>query len=563
MATLSRSERLAAAVDKAAMLIEAIEQTGTGRRREPSLEVEPEDAQLGYSRRLTGVALGRDLQRNVAPFVGLMRQFETAAVGAAGPVLQPSPPQGNAMAADWCSAAAEWFSRWCDWCDGQDDTPFAELVSQAMTAGFREGDLLWVFDDFDRDDGSLRIYEADQLVSVDAKDWEAQYRKSPAEFPWREPDISPTRQPSDPRTLPMIQKDGVIRDRRGRVHGYIVCADHGRGVVKWEYATAVGAWSDRRNPRGSAKLYKHQWRRSYRGSPAATVFAPLQHDVYEMVSHALQSAKRAHQMAGWTETDVAANTDPVEQALLRAGIDPDKVMALAEQNATEGSTIEVDNLNSLLLNRNYENMEKLTGGYWEYPNPGEKIHLEASDQPGPNMEPFADWCQSQSGYSLGLGRSRSLGHAAQAYTAFRGEELMSWAAFAYEQSRIERRLLGFAVAKAIGWAIRKGELTQPPAGRWQDWWRWQWPSMPEVDQLKSATALRMQMKLGSLSFADLIGPNWETYLRDFGRQLEVAREADLPVSMLETVAGAMAVTPADTSEADAGSNQQPDSGSNQ
>jgi hypothetical protein len=219
--------------------------------------------------------------------------------------------------------------------------------------------------------------------------------------------------------------------------------------------------------------------------------------------------------------------------------------ALAEAKAADGSTVEIDSLSSLLLNRNYENMEKLTGGYWEYPNAGERLHLEASDQPGPNLEPFADWLQAASGYSLGLGRSRALGHAATAYTAFRGEELMSWATFAYEQSRAERRLLQFAVAKAIGWAIRRGEVPAAPARDWLRWWQWQWPTMPEVDQLKSANALRIQQKTGCLDFAGLIGPHWRQYLTNFGEQLQVARDANLPVSMLETVAGAMATQPQD------------------
>lgn len=533
----SRRERLAAAVGKVSMLIEAIDQHGTGRRRAPDIDYDGEDAQLRDRRRLVGTALGRDLQRNVATFAGLMQQFVTSVVGATGPRLEPAPADEGGEA--WTAEAAQWFRGWAKWCDGSDDTPFAELVSQALTAGKREGDILWVFDDFDRDDGTIRVYESDQMPTIAAKDWDAAGRADRRVFPWKEPNPDYVRGRSVPQYLPLVQKNGVVRDRSGRVHYYVCHPEHGRDSVKLSECSIVAAWNQRRNPKGSAKLYKQQWRKSYRGSPTATTFSTFQHDVYELVSHALQSAKRAHTLAGWTETDVASVTDPVEQALIRAGIDPEKVLELAERASSEGTTVEVESLSSLLLNRNYESMEKLTGGYWEYPNAGDKLHLEGSDQPGPNVEPFGNWLQAASGYALGLGRSRALGFAATAYTAFRGEELMSWATFTCDQKALERRLLDFAYQKAIDWAIRNGEISPPPAPTWQTWFRWSWPTMPEVDQLKAASARRIQLKNGEMSFSDLNGPDWRKVFEALAAQLELARRLDLPLSILETVSGSV------------------------
>lgn len=545
----ARRQLWADALPRVASLIEAIEQHDTGRRRSPPVERYDEDHQLRDRRRLVGTALGRDLQRNVAMFRGMMGQFETCVVGSPGPRLQPASPQASddvseADAKAWAAWAREgvsWFRDWQKWCDGLDDTPFTELVAQALTAGKREGDILWAFDDFDRDDGTLRVYESDQMPSIDATDWTKAARQDRRLFPWKEENPDYARGGGQPMYLAMLQGNGVVRDRRGRVHGYVVSSEHGTGVAKWADVSVLGAWNLGRNPSGSAKLYKNQWRKSYRGSAEATVFSSFQHDIYEMVSHALQSAKRAHTMAGWTETDLASGIDPVEQALLRAGIDPEKVLELAKAQSTEGSTVEVDSLDSLLLSRNYERFEKLTGGYWEYPNAGEKLHLEASDQPGPNIEPFSDWLQGASGFSLGLGRSRALGHASQAYTAFRGEELMSWARFAWDQKALERRLLDFAVCKAIGWAARTKAIGPAPVPmrQWLGWFRWDWPKMPEVDALKHASAQRILQKIGALNFADLLGPDWESKLRAFAQQVQLARDLELPLAVLETVSGSV------------------------
>jgi len=545
----SRRQEWADALPKVAALIEAIEQHGTGKRRSPPVERYAEDDQLRDRRRLVGAALGRDLQRNVAMFRGLMGQFETCAVGSPGPRLQPASPAASDDVSEadasawgrWAREGAAWFRDWQKSCDGSDDTPFAELVSQALTAGKREGDILWAFDDFDRDDGTIRVYEADQLPTIDANDWTKAARNDRRAFPWKEENPEYARGAGVPMYIPMVQANGVVRDRRGRVQGYVVGSEHGAAIAKMADVSILSAWNLRRNPAGSAKLYKSQWRKSYRGSPEATVFASFQHDIYEMVSHALQSAKRAHQLAGWSETDLDAGMDPVEQALLRCGLDPAKVLELAKAQTTEGTTVETDDLTALLLNRNYANFEKLCGGYWEYPQPGEKLHLEGSDQPSGSIEPFSDWLQGASGYSLGLGRSRALGHASTAYTAFRGEELMSWARFAWDQKALERRLLDFCVCKAIGWAVRKGEIPPAPVPvrQWLAWYRWDWPRMPEVDVQRHAQAQRVLQKIGAQSFADILGPDWEQKLRLLARQVQLVRDLELPLAILETVSGSV------------------------
>jgi len=538
--TTPRQKRLEKGVDRILAKIDAIRQHANGLRRSPSVELDDEDSQRQGRKRLVGDAIGRDLMRNVAMFRGMMRRFEVDCIGAAGPELQHSAPDDHR---DWAGEAVTWWQDWCTWCDGVDDTPFSELVSQALTASKREGDILWVFDDFDRDDGTLRIYESDQLVQVSPTEWQTRAAKAIAkggtdeEFPWIEDNPAASRRNGEPKKVPMTQQNGVVRDRRGRVVAYVVHAKHGRASAPLAEVTIIPAWHPRTPTVGSAKLFKRQWRKSYRGSADATAISNMQQDVYEMISHELQSAKRAGQQAGWTQVDKDADTGGIERALLRAGIDPEKVLALAEADTDDGDDITIDNLSDLLASRNYDRLEALTGGYWEYADPGEQLHLFDNNRPSPNLEPFGDWLQGFSGYALGLGRSRALGKASTAYTAFRGEELMSWATFRWDQMSLQRRLLMFAMRKAIGWAASRGYIDPAPDRAWHRWFYWRWPEMPEVDQVKVATAQKIQQKLGKLDYRALLGPQWQEFLERFAEQVELLRALNLPLAILETSSG--------------------------
>lgn len=535
----TRRTKLLTGIDRVLAKIDAINQHGGGLRRSPSVEIDDEDSQRQGRKRLVGDAIGRDLQRNVAMFRGMMRRFEVDVVGADGPELQHSAPDDYR---NWAQNAIEWWQDWCEWCDGLDDTPFSELVSQALTASKREGDILWVFDDFDRDDGTIRVYESDQLVQVNPTEWQARADKAiasgqDADWPWIEDNPDASRRNGQPRQVAMTQRNGVVRDRRGRVAAYIVNANHGRSTAPLGEVTIIPAWHPRNPDVGSAKLFKRQWRKSYRGSAEATAVSNMQQDVYEMISHELQSAKRAGQQAGWTQVDADADTGGIERALLRAGIDPEKVMALAEADTDDGDDVTIDNLSDLLSNRNYDRLEALTGGYWEYAEPGEQLHLFDNNRPSPNIEPFGDWLQGFSGYALGLGRSRALGKASTAYTAFRGEELMSWATYRWDQMSLQRRLLAFALRKAIGWASNRRRIDPAPSAAWHRWFYWRWPEMPEVDQVKVATAQKIQQKLGKLDYRALLGPQWQAFIERYAEQVDLLRTLNLPLAILETSSG--------------------------
>jgi len=335
----------------------------------------------------------------------------------------------------------------------------------------------------------LRVCEGDQLVTV--SDWDAKSKAGDRRtFPWKERNPEYRRRSGKPLFIALEQKNGVLWDSRGRVWGYAFTSKHGKSSAPLEDVTIVPQWNIRRNPEGSARLFKRHWRKSRRGTPESASISILQTDLYEMIVAELQSAKQAATRSGWTETPLDAGLPPLEQALMRCGLDPEKILALAASQEPDAESITLDSLDDLVLNKtgNQERMEALTGGYWDYPPAGQKLHMFDNQRPNPTMAPFADWLQVASGFRLGLGRSRATGKAETSYTAFRGEDLMSWATFYWDQKSIERRLLDFVLYKAVSWGARVGEIPPPPAAYWWKGFSWTMPKMQEVDREKVARA---------------------------------------------------------------------------
>ena len=107
---------------------DATDSTQAAKRKQSRPERKSEDQMQTTSERLTGVALGRDLERNAATFRSLQRTLKTMVVGC-GPKIQLN------TKTPFDRACASWFnSDYAKWCDGCDDMPLAELVENALQA---------------------------------------------------------------------------------------------------------------------------------------------------------------------------------------------------------------------------------------------------------------------------------------------------------------------------------------------------------------------------------------------------------------------------------------------
>jgi len=493
--------------------VDAIEPSHKTQRRSSQIEFESEDKQYDGWKRLTGVALARDLQRNVGWFKTLMHQFLVNVVGT-GPKLQlkTTDTTFNADAQKWIN------SDWAKWCDGVDDTPLVEQIGMALLSIKREGDVVCVFDDFDRNDGTIRWFESDQIVSIDDESWAV--ASSENDFPWVEKKTK-----TSERKI-MTQSNGIVKDSRGRVVAYVVTAKRGLQNVEYKDTTIIPRWNIRHNNNGSAVLLKSPWRFGQRrGQGDALTISNQITDIYEMIAAELQSAKDSAQRAGTVEVD-KDSVSSVERVLINSGKTSQEIDEI----------IYGDGTNRGLYGNNYSKLEGTFGGKIEYLSPGEKFVPHDHDRPASSIKDFGGFIQESSGASMGLGRSNSTMKAEASYTAYRGEQLMTWQTFYCDQKMLERRLLDFLTFKALGWAIKHGEVKAGPA-KWHEFAMWSWPKMQEVDEGRMAKAEEVRLKNGTLTYADIYGPEWQQKFDNLSNELKYARLKELPLAVFEMKSG--------------------------
>lgn len=463
-------------------------------RRQPQIEIKSEDQTLDPRKRLLSHNIGRDLERNFASARGLIHQFRVNVVGADGK-MQINTPDGE--------AASKWFNEvFSKGCDYRDDMHWSTVLQNVVAAAIREGDLLVVFDDeiTPEDSGKLIHFEADQIASVN----DNVLKQLPGyEAGWS-------------------QDSGVVRDRFGKVVGYIATGKRGKTIIDTlDEATFF--------PRGVARLVKNPWRLNQgRGVSAMLTAATNFQDLYEILAKELQSAKVAASIAGWTERQDAVldydNPAGLTQFL------PENSGKAAADTALEGAN------SSNPEAPNYERFEALTGGIWEYLAKGDKINFADIDRPNIHLAEFIEAVLGHAGASMGLARAYTILRADSSYTAFRGDMVLSWATFYMLQKWIERDYADWVAVRAIRWAIRKGFIPAMADG-WERAISWSWPKMPNVDELKEESAIKQALKNGTTDFSKQLGPDWRKKLEAYAEQINAIRSLNLPLSVLETIGG--------------------------
>jgi capsid protein len=488
---------------------DAIDPNNAKKRRAPEIEKEKEANIVGDYGRLKAINIGRDQERNFTNAKSIVHQQKINVIG------EYPKAQFNSKDKNFNENSSFWFnSVWMKDCDSRDDCHFSELTQLIVSSVTREGDCIVAFDDFDRDDGKLLFWEADQLVEVNEADWKAQ-----TEHVEKVKVLKNGRMKTE--KVPYIQDKGILRDNKGRVVGYVVTSKRGQTKVDYKDACIL--------PVGTAKLIKRPWRLNQgRGVGDMLTTSADMEDIYEMRSKELQSAKVAAGMAG-----IVKKKDPIEEALYKAGTNPDELVdqILNDTESYDTGDAEVNQED------NYERLEALTGGFLEYLGDNDDFEILDFNRPNVSIKDFFEFVQCSSGASHGFAKAYTKLSADSSYTAFRGDMILTWVTFKYLQKWIERRFCDWIVKKAVTWAIRKGKLTKPNDDLWEYRVSWQFPTMPHVDELKEENAITQALKNGDTDFAELLGPNWREKMKAYAEQIEYAKTLGLPLSVFETKSG--------------------------
>lgn len=476
---------------------------GGNKRRQAVIETTEESGsagQLTNTKRLMGVNLARDLERNYGVARSLFKQLRNNVVGALAKIQVNTKDKFGA-------AATEWFNKdFFNNCDFRSTEDFSKICRNVVTAKKREGDVLVVFDDgiFDikpGGTGKIICYESDMLAELSDKD-----------------------------KLPVgaTQEAGVLRDKYGREIGYVVSKKRGQASVASKDATVFA-----RNPddeaANSVKLIKSTFRVNQGRGTADMLSATADLlDCYEMRSKELQSAKAVASMAITVEREEGVE-DFDDPRLDPTNENPD-------DSAGASSTLPENNTEL----PNYDRLESLTGGNMEYLAKGDKMTLLDPKRPNLNMGEFIDQVTDSAGAAFGFAHAYARMKADTSYTAFRGDMVLTWVSLYVEQKDLEREFLDWVAVRAINWALKTGKIIIAPAPGWEKKISWHMPTMPFVDELKERQANATGLKNGEIDFSQILGPNWRETFDALAEQINYAREKGLPLSVFEQKSGGMA-----------------------
>lgn len=488
---------------------EAVSAKHTDMRRGAVVETKGEDRQLTAAQRLRLTNLLRDMMRNSPAYVMQNRQMCVNVVGSEGGKLHAAFPPEYGAAADEVMA---WFNGvWAPNAEFTYRKGFNWLLKTVLTTRDVCGNVILVFDDglLTGGDGTgrIRAFEGDEIADV------ADFRRR---FP-----------------AGCEQSQGFVYDRSGVFCGAFVSTSQ-RGRTAFDPAS--GVLTLRRDPYSDAlcpwqvvgDMYRFNQGRAV--SPLASALISLV-DLHETVSSEALAAKFNAQLVAQilhTEDD---------------GADVDGAGGFDGEQPTDsgGAVVSVPKCEAL------KNIGLRTQ---EMPH-GTKMELLDTKRPNANLDAYVDFVLGLVGGSRGLARVYSTLKAQTSYTAFRGEQLMTWKTFRDMQKELERDVCDWAARCAISRAVRLGLIRSTLPDGWERMIAWTWPKMLEVSEKDAQTALEAKLRNGVTSLTRELGPG------EFGRIMAERKaektafnEAGLVYPGETTVSGAIVERPTDGSAAD-------------
>lgn len=443
--------------------------SSSGNRRSFAPETKGEDETLGSNARNRLVNAGRDMMRNSPTRVTMDQQLRVNVVGNVGGKLYASFPEGNAEASD---AVMRYFNRiWAPRCEFTFGKSFNWLLKTVLTAQDVGGNVILVFDDGiltgGRGTGRIRGFEADEIANV-----------SDAEF-------------SQHFGNGYTQRGGFVYDALGRFAGaFVSTTQRGRDTFdKGNYLVL------RRDP-DSANVCNWialgamgRFNQGRAVTPLASALATAV-DLHEILSSETLAAKFNAQLVGQI---IHSISDDAEDG----GYNP----YANDAEGSEGGDPSAAHVKKVTL----DHLRNIGIRYQDMPE-GVKMELLDTKRPNANMPQFVEFLTGLIGGTRGLARVYSTMKAQTSYTAFRGEQVMSWPSFEEAQKDLERDVCDWAARLAISRAVKTGEIAAELPEDWEYMLAWQWPKMREVSEKDAQGALALKLQNGTTSLKRELGP---------------------------------------------------------
>lgn len=482
----------------------------SGNRRRFGAETKGEDSALPTTDRNKLINAGRDLMRNSPTRVTQDQQLRVNTVGTVGGKLYASFPEGYGAAAD---EVMHYFNRsWAPRCEFTYGKSFNWLLKTALTAMDVGGNVVLVFDDGiltgGGGSGCVRGFEADEIANISEDDFKSLFGGG------------------------YKQSGGFVYDAFGRFTGAFVSTTQ-RGRDTFERGKFITL---RRDPNSGATnwtalgaMSRFNQGRAVTPIAAALVTAV---DLHEILANETLATKYNAQLVGQIIHDLSDTGDN--------GGNYNPYMQSGDADAERVKRVTLEHLRNIGIR------------YQDMPN-GVRMELLDTKRPNANMPNFIDFLTGLIGGTRGLARVYSTLKAQTSYTAFRGEQVMSWPSFEESQKDLERDVCDWAARLAISRAVRLGLIAAELPEGWENMLAWQWPKMREVSEKDAQSALELKLKNGTTSLKRELGPGEvERLIEERAKEKALFDEAGLIYPGTQTVSGQIVGDDAPTSGTDGG-----------
>ena len=469
----------------------------SGNRRAFTPETQGEDGIVGDWGRNRLTAAGRDMMRN-SPTRGTMdQQRRVNIVGTVGGKLHASFPEGYAEAA---SAVMRYVNRvWAPHCEFTYGKSLNWILKTIVTAEDVGGNVILVFDDGILTGGSgtgtIRGFEADEIAGVQDAEFAARFPKS------------------------FRQSGGFVYDNFGRFAGAFVSTVQ-RGMQTFEKGKFITL---RRGASAANWIAIGPMRRFNQGRaipPGASALTTAV-DLHEILSSETLAAKFNAQLVGQIIHDLGSGTSDAPG------------FSAPTDKAAPGADPVAETVKRVTL----EHLKNIGIRYQDMPE-GVKMELLDTKRPNANMPQFVDFLTGLIGGTHGLARVYSTMKAQTSYTAFRGEQVMTWPSFEEAQKDLEREVCDWAARLAIARAVKRGEIAAELPEDWEYMLAWTWPKMREVSEKDAQAALEKKLQNGVTSISRELAPGeFDKLMEERKREKKAFDEAGLVYPGTTTVSG--------------------------
>lgn len=376
-----------------------------------------------------------------------------------------------------------WFAKWKRHAGYNEGESYYEMLALILRLVKLHGDcLVWI--DPVLTDGKIRVFDADQIVSVAIPDfnrWKAEKGL-----------------PADCR-----QVEGVVMDGTGRVFGYFVSMLRNRLYVNIDDAQFLPIETCRR-------VSYHRKHTQYRGEPSAFLAnEELTEDTKQLLKSEIAAAKLASELPLIVEQPEGMDADSISSLLEGYG---------SLDELAEGTGIDPEQLGMLGKNHDDKTFQAFEGhaAVASVANGTKVTNLNNSQRPSPQIQSFIDLLNDTNGRSLGVMSCLSRGRADNSYSSGQIEIEISWKTFEEDQKMLERDVVDYVM-----------EVMFPNAE-----YEVYWEKAIQVEPEKNEKVLDMQLRGGRTTYREILGTDWKMILNELAEEKKYLKEIGLDNTIL-------------------------------